>query len=152
MRTSRATTSPGAAAEVAWVRAPHLLEVARTADVASLPHALETLVPAAFAPAEAAQATNGGGNQRFGAIFDEPQADANGADRAGRTCVVVTDDARWRQAVADALAARGMECVGVGAGSSGGTGEDAIASGFANVSEQLARVARDAGPIDAVVR
>ena len=49
-------------AEVAWVVPPRLLEVARTTDVPSLPALLEAVTPAALAPAEAAQATNGGGN------------------------------------------------------------------------------------------
>src|ERR1700722_17304588 len=58
--------------EVAVVDRPRLLEVVRTDEVASLGGVLEAVVPRAFAPAEAGQATDGGSNPRFGAIFGEP--------------------------------------------------------------------------------
>ena len=93
--------------EVAVVGAPHLLEVARIDDVDSLPHALAELVPKAFVPAEAAQASNGGGTPRFGEIFGEA---ATGTDRASAKCdrcVIVTDDAGWGGAVSDALVGAG---------------------------------------------
>ena len=137
--------------ELAWITAPHLLEVARTADVKSLPHALETLVPGAFARAEGAQATNGGSNPRFGAIFDESPADRDPALRAGRTCLIVTDDVAWGEAVSDALASWGVECVGLGAWQDGRRGAAEIPSGFAAAAAEIARVAHDTGPIDAVV-
>ena len=53
--------------------------------------------------------------------------------------------------MADALGARGVECVGVGAWQSAVPGPAHIATGFDAVSEQLARIADHAGPIDAVV-
>jgi NAD(P)-dependent dehydrogenase (short-subunit alcohol dehydrogenase family) len=126
-------------AEVAWVVPPRLLEIVRTDDVASLPHLLDALGPAVLAPAESAQRTNGGGNPRLGTAFDDAAPDAvTGASRS----VVVTDSSAWRTAVADALAARGLECV---------PGPDQPASGFAAAAEQLDAVARGAGPVDAVV-
>jgi NAD(P)-dependent dehydrogenase (short-subunit alcohol dehydrogenase family) len=132
--------------EVAWVAPPRVLEAARTGDVASLPHVLDTLGPAVFVPAEAAQATNGGGNPRFGAVFDEAPPATGPAAGSGR-CVIVTESPAWGTAVTDALAARGVECVGIGAG----PGSADLASGFAGAAEQLARVAGEAGPIDGVV-
>jgi NAD(P)-dependent dehydrogenase (short-subunit alcohol dehydrogenase family) len=125
--------------EVAWVVPPRLLEVVRTDGVASLPSLLDAFGPAVLAPAEAAQATNGGGNPRAGTAFDDAAPDA--ATGAGR-CVLVTDHADWREPVADALAVRGFECV---------PGPEQPATGFAGAAEQLDAVAREAGPIDAVV-
>ena len=58
--------------EVAVVDEPRLLEVVRTDEVVSLARVLEAVIPAAFATAETSQASGGGGNPRFGPIFDEP--------------------------------------------------------------------------------
>ena len=69
-------------AEVAWVVPPQLLEVARTTDVGSLPRLLELLVPTVLAPAEATQASNGGGNPRLRGAFDEPGPGASSAAHA----------------------------------------------------------------------
>src|SRR3984957_17774784 len=78
--------------EVAVVDRPRLLEVVRTDEVASLGGVLEAVVPRAFAPAEAGQATDGGSNPRFGPIFDEPAAAAAGAAQIPVTsCAVVSD-------------------------------------------------------------
>jgi NAD(P)-dependent dehydrogenase (short-subunit alcohol dehydrogenase family) len=126
-------------AEVAWVVPPRLLEVVRTDDVKSLPHLLDVLGPTVFAPAESAQATNGGGNPRAGGAFDDTETGV--ATAAGR-CVIVTDSGVWRAAVAEALAARGFECV---------AGPEQPANGFVGAAEQLDAVVRDAGAIDAVV-
>ncbi len=126
-------------AEVAWVVPPRLLEVVRTDDVKSLPHLLDALGPAVLVPAEAAQGTNGGGNPRVGTAFDDAEPAA--VSGAGR-CVVFTDSSAWRAPIADALAARGLECV---------SGPEQPATGFASAAEQLDAVAREAGPIDAVV-
>jgi NAD(P)-dependent dehydrogenase (short-subunit alcohol dehydrogenase family) len=137
-------------AEIAWVVPPRLLEAARTADVASLPSLLDALGPAVLAPAEAAQATNGGGNPRVGAAFDEATTGAP-ADSRARRCVIVSDVRDWGAAIASALAARGVKCVGVGVWQGSASGRDEVAHGFERTAEQLAAVARDAGPIDAVV-
>jgi NAD(P)-dependent dehydrogenase (short-subunit alcohol dehydrogenase family) len=139
--------------EVAPVEPPRLLEAVRTSGVASLAHVLDVAVPAAFIPAEAAQESNGASNGRFAAVFDEAVFDEAVFDETepapsaapGRiqSCLVVTDDPRWESAVSDALAARGVKTVGIGAGP--------VATDFAGVAEQLARAARDAGGLDAVV-
>ena len=137
--------------ELAWIPAPHLLEVCRSADVTSFPRALETVIPVVFVPAEASQTTNGGSNPRFGPVFDEP-AVASGAvsDRAG-SCVIVTDDAHWGAAVNDALTSQGVTCVGVGAWPGAQLVASEVAQGFAAAADQLGQAARDAGPIDSVV-
>ena len=69
--------------ELALITPPRLLEVCRTRDVRSLPHALEAVVPKAFVTAEAAQATNGGSNPRFPGVFDEtvPPSGSDGVRR-----------------------------------------------------------------------
>ncbi len=122
-------------AELAWVVPPRLLEVTRTTDVASLPALLDAVVPAAFAPAEAAQATNGGGVPRLASAFDGAAAPTSGAAR----CVVVTDVPAWGEALTEALTAAGAECVSLG---------DDPATGFDTAAAQLSAVT---GPIDAVV-
>jgi hypothetical protein len=127
--------------EVARVAPPRLLEVARTTDAVALAHVLDTVIPAAFVPAEGAQATNGASNSRFAGVFDE--AAPPGATSATQTCLVVTDDPRWESALTDALASRGVKSVGIGAA--------APASDFAGAAEQLGQAARDTGGIDAVV-
>ena len=137
-------------AELAWVVPPRLLEVARVADVASLPRLLDALGPAVLVPAEAAQTSNGGGNPRVGTAFDEVAPDGAPGSRAGRA-IVVSDDAARGGALGDALGARGVECIGIGAWSGNAPGPHEPAAGFDAISAQLAGVARDAGPVDAVV-
>jgi len=129
--------------EVAPIAPPRLLEVARTTDVASLAHVLDTVVPAAFLPAEASQGTNGGSNGRFAGAFAESGAASGPAGTGARTCLVVTDDPRWESSLRDALSARDVKCVGIGSA--------APATSFAGAAEQLTQAARDAGGIDAVV-
>ena len=70
--------------EVAVVDEPRLLEVVRTDGVVSLDRVLEAVVPRAFAKAEANQASAGGGNPRFGPIFDEPAAPDRGGPESAR--------------------------------------------------------------------
>jgi hypothetical protein len=137
-------------AEVAWVAPPRLLEVALTTGDVSLPALLDALVPAVLVPAEAAQASNGGGNPRVGASGDQASDGAGGTGAAGRV-VVVTDSAAWGAALADAFARRGVECVGIGAWQGDRPGPAEPATGFAPVADQLAAVARDAGPVAGVV-
>ena len=79
--------------EVAVVDEPRLLEVVRSDEVVSLARVLEAVIPRAFAKAEASQASEGGGNPRFGPIFDEP-APAEVASAQVRSCAVVTDRPR----------------------------------------------------------
>jgi NAD(P)-dependent dehydrogenase (short-subunit alcohol dehydrogenase family) len=127
--------------EVAPIMPPRLLEALRTTDVGSLGHVLDVAVPAAFLPAEAAQETNGAGNGRFVDVFEA--RDTSAATGGAQSCLVVTDDPKWETAVGDALAARGVKAVGIGA--------DAPATSFTGATAQLARAVRDAGGIDAVV-
>lgn len=135
--------------ELAWLTQPHLLEVCRTSDTRSLPHVLETVVPIAFTPAEAAQATNGGSNPRFGPVFEETGGSAGGGPVG--TCLVVTDDRAWGAVVGDALAARGVKCTGIGAWAGDQSVSGDLASGFDGAAAQVARAAEQTGPLDAVV-
>jgi NAD(P)-dependent dehydrogenase (short-subunit alcohol dehydrogenase family) len=128
--------------ELALLAPPRLLEVARSANVTSLPHALDAVIPVAFATAEAAQATNGGSNPRYGPVFTEPAGESEGDSGRGRSCLLVTDNDAWGAVIGQALEAQGVTCVGGGA---------KPAQGFAAAAEQVAQVARDSGPIDAVV-
>jgi hypothetical protein len=127
-------------AELAWVVPPRLLEVVRTTDVGSLPRLLEMLGPTVLAPAEAAQASNGGGNPRLGTAFDEPAPSAGSAAHGTRV-VVVTDDPESGNAITKTLTSRGAECVTVAQ----------PATRFTEAAEQLAAVAGESGPVDAVV-
>jgi len=136
--------------EVAWVTPPRVLEAARTANVESLRHLVDRLGPEVLAPAEAAQATSGGANPRLGDVFDEA-APADSPDTAAGRCVVVTDSTDWGTAIGDALDARGVECIGVGAGPRAAEARSEVPSGFAAVAEQLADIGREVGPIDGVV-
>jgi hypothetical protein len=131
--------------ELALLGPPRLLEVSRSADVTSLPHALETVLPVAFATAEAAQATNGGSNPRFGPVFEE-SASPQGQAAEVRTCAIVTDNDTWGAAIADALAAQGVKSVSVDP-----QPVAASAQKFGAAAGQLAQAARESGPIDAVV-
>jgi NAD(P)-dependent dehydrogenase (short-subunit alcohol dehydrogenase family) len=137
-------------AELAWIAPPRLLEVARTADVGSLAHLLDALGSAVLAPAERAQATNGGGNPRVGTAFDDAAPNAATVTGAGRA-VIVTDMPLWGAAIADALSVRGVDCVGIGAWQGDPAGPAAPATELDGAAEQLAGVARDAGPIDSVI-
>jgi NAD(P)-dependent dehydrogenase (short-subunit alcohol dehydrogenase family) len=137
-------------AELAWVVPPRLVEIARTTDVASLPVVLDALGAAVLAPAEAAQTSNGGGNPRLGEAFGEQLAGGS-AQPAARRCVIVTDAPDRGATVAEALGARGVECVGIGAWQGATTGPDKVATSFEAATEQLAGVAREIGAVDAVI-
>jgi NAD(P)-dependent dehydrogenase (short-subunit alcohol dehydrogenase family) len=138
-------------AEVSPVGPPRVLEVVPASGFKSLSRALEVLTPAALAPAEAAQVSNGGGNPRLAALLDDSAADEADAPAAGRRCVIVADRAAWGDALADALGAAGFECTGIGAWHGAATGPTEVADTFDGAIGQLAGVARDAGGIDAVV-
>jgi NAD(P)-dependent dehydrogenase (short-subunit alcohol dehydrogenase family) len=126
-------------AEIAWVVPPRLLEVARTRDVGSMLALLESFGSKVLVPAEAAQASNGGGNPRLGTAFADVGA-AGGRSVASRA-VVVTDVAAWGTALTESLRARGVECTTI----------DDPARGFTAASEQLASTASASGAVDAVV-
>jgi NAD(P)-dependent dehydrogenase (short-subunit alcohol dehydrogenase family) len=125
--------------EVAVVDEPRLLEVVRGTDVVSLARVLQAVVPRAFASAEAGQATDGGGNPRFGPIFDEP-APAPLASGPVRSCAVVTDRPLVAASLIAALEARSITCHRV-----------EVAQGFGDAAQALRSVVETAGPIDAVV-
>ena len=125
--------------EVAVVAQPRLLEVVRTDGAVSLDAVLEAVVPRAFVTAEAQQATQGGTNPRFGAIFD---AAPTGTPIAGglRSCVVVSDRPRLAGSLVAALEARSITCHRV-----------EPVGGFDAAAAALRAVGEASGPIDAVV-
>ncbi|HUA96006.1 MAG TPA: SDR family oxidoreductase, partial [Acidimicrobiales bacterium] len=125
--------------EMAVVDRPQLLEVVRSDDVASLPAMLQTVVPRAFAKAERNQASGGGGNPRFGAIFDDPGA-APGASAEVRSCALVSDRPEVARSIAAALETRSITCHPV-----------EVAHGFAAAAAALEAVVASTGPLDAVV-
>jgi NAD(P)-dependent dehydrogenase (short-subunit alcohol dehydrogenase family) len=127
--------------EVAVVDEPRLIEVVRSDSVVSLPAVLEAFVPRAFAAAEAKQASEGGGNPRFGPIFD-PGAPAPTlrASEGVRSCAIVSDRPILAESITAALSARSVTCHRVD-----------VARGFRDTAEVLASVARAKGPLDAVV-
>ena len=125
--------------EVAVIDEPRLLEVVRTRDVASLPHVLQAVVPRALAKAEAAQATDGGSNPRFGPIFEEPGS-ADVVPGEVRSCAIVSDRPGVATPVIAALEARGVACHRV-----------EITGGFDHTAGALRSVVDGAGPIDAIV-
>jgi len=130
--------------EVAVIEPPRLLEVVRTDDVTSLPHLLERFVAGALIPAEAAQASGGGSNPRFGPFPDEPPSD-DLPPSAIQTCAIVSDRPELTKAIESALGARGVTTLTVAPDAVG------AASGFEGAAAALGAVAEQGPPIDAVV-
>jgi hypothetical protein len=126
--------------EAAIVDQPRLMEVVRTTGVASLRTLLAAFVPRALVKAEADQKSTGGGNPRFGRIFDEPAPDPTPAAEV-KTCAVVADGRpELARSIIAALEARSITCHRVEA-----------ASDFEGAADALrAAVDRD-GPVDAIV-
>jgi NAD(P)-dependent dehydrogenase (short-subunit alcohol dehydrogenase family) len=126
--------------EAAIVDQPRLIEIVRTTGVASLRALLAAFVPRALVKAEANQASAGGGNPRFGRIFDEPAPDAiPGA--AVKTCAVVANGRPELAApLIAALEARAITCHRVGA-----------ASDFDGAADALRASVEREGPVDAIV-
>lgn len=125
--------------ELSMIDQPRLLEVVRSGDAASLTAVLDAVLPRAFTRAEGAQATDGGGNPRFGPLFDEP-APAGLSAAEVRSCAVITDRPRLADAVTASLEARSVSCHRV-----------EVARGFDDAAKALGAAADTAGPIDAVV-
>ncbi len=125
--------------EVAIVDEPRLIEVVRSGGAASLARVLESVVPQALAKAEATQASAGGGNPRFGPIFDEP-APTEPTSSPVRSCAVVSDRPALVAALTAALEAHSITCTPVG-----------LAHNFSDSANALRSVADTAGPVDAVV-
>jgi NAD(P)-dependent dehydrogenase (short-subunit alcohol dehydrogenase family) len=126
--------------EVAVVDEPRLLEVVRTAPANSLPRVLEEVLPRALVKAEAGQTSAGGGNPRFGPIFDEPARAEMASTQVG-SCVLVTDRTDLAASLAAALEARSITCHRI----------TEVASGFGPAADALSSAVGTAGPIDAVV-
>jgi NAD(P)-dependent dehydrogenase (short-subunit alcohol dehydrogenase family) len=131
--------------EVAIVDEPRLLEVVRSDDVVSLSRVLEAVIPRVFAKAEASQTSEGGGNPRFGPIFDEPAPEDAAADEVAstqmRSCAVVTDRPGLASSLVLALEARSITCHLV----------EVVAHGFADAGKALRSVVEAAGSIDGIV-
>jgi hypothetical protein len=125
--------------EVAIVDEPRLIEVVRSDGATSLAHVLESVMPRALVKAETSQMSEGGGNPRFGPIFDEPApAEVGPADV--RSCAVVSDRPAVVASLTAALEARSISCHPV-----------RVATGFADAADAISAVAGSTGPIDAVV-
>jgi NAD(P)-dependent dehydrogenase (short-subunit alcohol dehydrogenase family) len=124
--------------ELAVIEEPRLLEVVRSDGAASLAGVLEAVIPRAFARAEAGQTSDGGGNPRFGPIFDQP-APTELAVSPVRTCVVVTDRPPLAGSLTTALGSRSITCHTIG-----------VARGFEGAADALRTVA-SSGPVDAIV-
>ncbi len=125
--------------EVAVVDEPRLLEVVRNDEVVSLARVLDAVIPRAFATAEHDQVSSGGGNPRFGPIFDEPGP----ADRTSvhvRSCAVVADRPGLGAALTAALEARSISCRRLD-----------IAHSFRDAAEAVNSAVESAGPLDAIV-
>lgn len=132
--------------EIAVIDEPRLLEVVRADEAASLSRVLDAVTRGALVPAEARQATTGGGNARFATIFGEPAAD-DPPEPAVRTCVIATDRPEVAAALSTALARRGVTCSTVDV--SGFTPD--FTPGFAAAADALASTVERSGPLDAVV-
>jgi NAD(P)-dependent dehydrogenase (short-subunit alcohol dehydrogenase family) len=127
--------------EMAVVDRPRLLEVVRTDDVASLESVLAAVIPRALVIAEAAQASDGGTNPRFGPIFEETGAVETGQPPVPlRSCAIVSDRPGLATAITDALEARAIVCHLV-----------EVASDFETAATALQRLASPTAPLDAVV-
>ena len=125
--------------EVAVVDEPRLLEVVRSDQVVSLARVLGAAIPRAFSTAENSQTSGGGGNPRFGPIFDEP-APAELTSTSVRSCAIVTDRPRLATCLTAALEARSISCHRV-----------EVAHGFRDSASALSSVVEVAGPVDAIV-
>ncbi len=125
--------------EVAVIEEPRLLEVVRSGEVASLARVLQAVLPRAFAAAETSQASTGGGNPRFGALFGE-SGPAELETATVRSCAIVTDRPQLAASLTAALEARSITCHRLG-----------MERGFRAASEALSSVVASAGPIDAIV-
>ncbi len=125
--------------EVAVIDEPRLVEVVRTDHVASLDRVLDEVVPTAFAKAEADQASSGGGNPRFGSVFDQ-EAEPGDAPATERSCVVVSDRPQLAAELVAGLESRSFRCRHV-----------KPVRGFGEAAAALHAAVEAGGPVDAVV-
>lgn len=134
--------------EVAVVDPPRLLEVVRTSDVRSVDVVVTGLLDTLVA-AEAAQATTGGSNPRFGALFGptdgptaEPPSGAPVADGTAAAVAIVSDRPDLAAELAAALDAHGARTTVVTAPAT---------AGFDDTRGVLDAAATSLGGLDAVV-
>ncbi|MGI8493543.1 MAG: SDR family NAD(P)-dependent oxidoreductase [Acidimicrobiales bacterium] len=95
--------------EVSVIDEPRLLEAVPSDEVASLRRVLDAALPEAFAAAEAAQASTGGGNPRLGKIFEDV-AGGVGAAAPVRSCAMASDRPSLAASLTAALEARSVSC------------------------------------------
>ncbi len=127
--------------EAAVIAPPSLVEVVRTAGVTSLPHALRSVTAPALVAAETAQTSSGGGNARFGPVFDE--APTGDPERAIESCLLAVDNPTLEATIERALRSRGVTCTVV---------RDAGAAvDFGAASEALGAATDGWPPPDAIV-
>jgi NAD(P)-dependent dehydrogenase (short-subunit alcohol dehydrogenase family) len=127
--------------EAAIVDQPRLMEVVRTTGASSLRALLAAFVPRALLKAEANQASAGGGNPRFGRIFDEPAPEARPTPPV-KACTVVTDGrAELASSLIAALEARSIACHRV----------PADERDFDGAAKALRAAVDRSGPVDAIV-
>jgi NAD(P)-dependent dehydrogenase (short-subunit alcohol dehydrogenase family) len=129
--------------EVATVEPPRLLEVVRTAEVASLDTVLDGFADTLVA-AEAAQATTGGANPRFTGLFGATTSSTGEPGGGGRSALIVTDRLGLAGALVPHLEMAGFTTRVLDA--------DEIEPGFAGAGAALAHAASALGGLDAVVR
>ncbi len=125
--------------EVAVIDEPRLLEVVRTDHAVSLARVFEDVLPRAFAKAEARQTSSGGGNPRFGAIFDEAAPTQSGSGPV-QACAVVTDRPGLAASVTAALEGRSVVCHPL-----------ELTHGFGDAAKAVHALVEAAGPLDAIV-
>jgi NAD(P)-dependent dehydrogenase (short-subunit alcohol dehydrogenase family) len=125
--------------EAAVIDPPRLLEALHAEADSSLAQVLEAVGPGALVPAEGAQASGGGTNPRFGAVFEAPGTGPLPPSTAA-TCAVVSDRPEAAAALAAALEGRVGTCHTV-----------AVGDGFEAAAGALAAAVERAGPLDAVV-
>jgi NAD(P)-dependent dehydrogenase (short-subunit alcohol dehydrogenase family) len=126
--------------EVAVVDPPRVLEVVRTSEVGSIESVVRAFADT-LAAAEAAQATTGGANARFDAIFDRPVP--RSSDGPAPATAIVSDRPELAAAIAGTLEAAGAPARVVPAGS--------VTAGFDAARSALAATADTLGGLDAVV-
>jgi hypothetical protein len=125
--------------EVAIIDEPRLMEAVRTDQVVSLARVLDEVIPRGLAKAETRQASVGGGNPRYGPIFDQTAPD-DSAPATVQSCVVVSDRHRLSASIIAALEARSVKCHLI-----------APTSGFSASAGALNAAVGASGPVDAVV-
>lgn len=94
-------------AELSVVEPPHLIEMVRTSDVPFAEGLFNVVTPSALAIAEARQTAGGSGVPRLGGAFT---AQAPAPDGSGR-CLLVSNDAAWRDEIRAALEGRGRKVI-----------------------------------------